>query len=106
MRPKGTIRRVAAARRIDQATVRRAVFTAGLDPNTVSFEQASQSAAVEIGPARFIGHAANGRGEGEHTATDTLSEARAHAERAKARKIKLENAKLERLSDLTRRSDI
>lgn len=94
-RPKGVIGRVADATGLDQATVRRAVTAAGLDPQSVSFERASQLAQSIADPARVIGHAANGRGDGGYTATDTLSEARAHAERLKARKIELLNAKLE-----------
>ena len=46
--------------------------------------------------ARVIGHAANGRGEGGYgTATDAFAEAKAHAERLRARKIELQNAQLE-----------
>ncbi|WP_201723706.1 hypothetical protein [Bradyrhizobium neotropicale] len=89
------IGRVAEATGLDQATIRRAVTAAGLDPQTASFEQAAQLAQSIPDPARVIGHAANGRGEGGHTTTDSLAEARAHAERLRARKIELLNAKLE-----------
>ncbi|MDH2407009.1 hypothetical protein QCM77_45425 [Bradyrhizobium sp. SSUT18] len=93
---RGTIRRVADAAGLDQATVRRAVEAAGLDPKTISFEEGLNLARSIADPARVIGHAANGRGEGgHHTVTDTLAEAKAHAERLRARKIELLNAKLE-----------
>ncbi|MGY4325701.1 hypothetical protein ACVWWG_000115 [Bradyrhizobium sp. LB7.2] len=93
---RGTIRRIADAAGLDQATVRRAVETAGLDPKTVSFEEGLNLARSIADAARVIGHAANGRGEGGYSAvTDALAEARAHAERLRARKIELQNAQLE-----------
>lgn len=93
---KGTIRRAADAAGVDQATVRRAVEVAGLDPKAVGFGEAFQLARSIADPARIIGHATNGRGEGGHHAvTDTLAEAKAHAERLRARKIELQNAQLE-----------
>lgn len=93
---KGTIRRTADAAGLDQATVRRAVEAAGMDPKAVDFEDALHLARSIADPARVVGHAANGRGEGGHSAlTDTLAEAKAHAERLRARKIELLNAKLE-----------
>lgn len=93
---RGTIRRVADAAGLDQATVRRAVEAAGLDPKNVGFEEGLHLTRSIADPARVVGHAANGRGEGGHSpATDTLAEAKAHAERLRARKIELLNAKLE-----------
>ncbi|AND90506.1 bll5319 [Bradyrhizobium diazoefficiens USDA 110] len=93
---RGAIRRVADATGLDQATVRRAVETAGLDPKTVSFEEGLKLARSIADPARVIGHTTNGRGERAHSAViDTLAEAKAHAERLRARKIELLNAKLE-----------
>lgn len=93
---RGTIRRVADATGLDQATVRRAITASGLDPATASFEEAAQLAEAIADPARVIGHAANGRGEGGYSAfTETLAEAKAHAERLRARKIELQNAQLE-----------
>ncbi|MHC2521670.1 hypothetical protein [Bradyrhizobium diazoefficiens] len=93
---RATIRRVADATGLDQATVRRAVTAAGRDPKTISFDDGLQLVQSIADPARVVGHAANGRGEGGHSAvTDTLAEARAHAERLRARKIELLNAKLE-----------
>ncbi|MET4479467.1 hypothetical protein [Bradyrhizobium sp. F1.13.3] len=93
---RGMIRRVADAVGFDQATVRRAIEAAGLDPKDVDFDQALHLARSIADPARIVGHAANGRGEGGHSAlTDTLAEAKAHAERLRARKIELLNAKLE-----------
>lgn len=94
-RPKGTIRRVAEARGLDQATVRRAVIAAGLDPRSVSFDRALQLVQSIADPARVIGHATSGRGEGGHTATEALADAKAHAARLSARKQELLNAKLE-----------
>lgn len=93
---KGIIQRIANAAGFDQATVRRAIKAAGLEPQEVSFEEGLRLARSIADPARVIGHAANGRGEGGHsTVTDTLAEAKAHAERLRARKIELLNAKLE-----------
>ncbi|MET4603273.1 hypothetical protein ABIB90_002751 [Bradyrhizobium sp. JR4.1] len=92
---KGTIRTVADVAGLDQATVRRAVAAAGFNPKTITFAEASQLAKSIADPARVLGHATNGRGEGAHTATETLADARAHAERLRARKIELLNAKLE-----------
>ena len=93
---KGTIRRAADEAGLDQATVRRAIEAAGLDPKAVGFEQALNLARSIADPSRVIGHAANGRGEGGHsTVADNLAEAKAHAERLRARKIELLNAKLE-----------
>ncbi|MGY4289168.1 hypothetical protein ACVWXO_008388 [Bradyrhizobium sp. LM2.7] len=93
---RGTIRRVADAAGLDQATVRRAVQMAGLDAKTVGFEGGLQLAQSIADPARVIGHATNGRGEGGNSAvTNTLAEAKAHAERLRARKIELQNAQLE-----------
>lgn len=93
---RGIVRRVADAAGVDQATVRRAIETAGLDPNTVSFDDGLNLVQSVADRARVIGHAASGRGEGGHSAvTDTLAEAKAHAERLRARKIELLNAKLE-----------
>ncbi|UPK14463.1 hypothetical protein IVA93_15480 [Bradyrhizobium sp. 155] len=92
---KGTIRTAADVAGLDQATVRRAVAAAGFNPKAITFAEASQLAKSIADPARVLGHATNGRGEGAHTATETLVDARAHAERLRARKIELQNAQLE-----------
>ncbi|MGY3514167.1 hypothetical protein [Bradyrhizobium lupini] len=96
MTMKGTIRRAAEASGLDQATVRRAVKAAGQDANAIGFEDALQLSQSIADPSRVLGHAANGRGEGGYSSvTDTLAEARANAERLRARKIELQNAQLE-----------
>lgn len=93
---RGIVRRVADATGLDQATVRRAIAAAGLDPKTIGFEEASRLVQSIADTARVIGHAANGRGEGGHySSTDTFAEAKAHSERMRARKIELQNAQLE-----------
>jgi hypothetical protein len=97
-RPKGIVRKIADETDLDQATVRRALAAADI---TEAQAAADLSKAVETvkavaDPARVIGHAANGRGEGgNNELTDTLAAARAHAERLRARKLEILNAKLE-----------
>lgn len=96
MAKRGTIRKIADEAGVDQATVRRALQEAGVSADEVGIAKAVETVTAIADPARIIGHAVNGRGEGEHSATtDALAEAKAHAARLQARKLELQNARLE-----------
>lgn len=90
---KGLIRRVADATGVDQATVRRALAAAELDPKEVSFEEAVKVAQSIADPDRVIGHAAHGRGEGGGNSS-AYADAKAQTELYRAEKFRLQNEKL------------
>lgn len=90
-RPKGVISRVAEASGLDQATIRRAIKAAGKDPKTVSYDEALQLAEAISDPARVIGHAVNGRGDGGYSATDELAAVKVEAEKQRVEKMRLQN---------------
>lgn len=97
-RPKGIIREIADEAGLNQATVRRALITAGLSEQQceADFKSAVETVAALADADRVLGHATNGRGAGGHSnVTDALAEAKAHAERLRARKLEIENAKAE-----------
>lgn len=96
-RPKGVIRKIADETELDQATVRRA-----LEANSLTEQQAEAdfASAIETVEAwadsdRVLGHAASGRGEGGGNST-AYTEAKAHTERLRARKLEIQNAQAER----------
>lgn len=97
-RPKGVVRQIADAAGLDPATVRRSLATAGVTEADAAANLAKAVDTVKAiaDSARIVGHAANGRGDGGNSEqTDTLAAARAHAERLRARKLEIENAKAE-----------
>lgn len=93
MAQRGTIRLVADEIGIDQKTVRRNLTSAGLDPKTVSFEQALPIVRAIVDADRVHGHAVNGRGE-QSGINNALAEAKAEAERHRAEKLRLYNERL------------
>lgn len=96
MAKRGRIRKIADEAGVDQATVRRAFKQVGVSPDQVGIAKAVETVTSIADPARIIGHAVNGGGDGERSATtDALAEAKAHAARLQARKLELQNAKLE-----------
>ncbi|MDI4236803.1 hypothetical protein OZ411_28730 [Bradyrhizobium sp. Arg237L] len=93
-RPKGIIRRLADDAGLDQATVRRALAASDITEAQAEadFDNAVEAVTAIADTAKVIGHAASGRGEGSSNA---YAEARAQAELHRARKLELQNAKLE-----------
>ncbi|HAQ83362.1 hypothetical protein [Klebsiella pneumoniae] len=104
-RPKGVIRQIADEAGVDPATVRRALAEAG----TTQAEAAADFAkAVKIVTAfadtdRVIGHASLGRGE-TMSGSSAYVEAKAQAERHRARRLELMNLKAE--GELVDRNDV
>lgn len=98
MTERGTIQKIAEATGVNQATVRRALASAGLTAGRggYDFTQAVEIVSTVADTARVVGHAANGRGEGGNTAVaSALGEAKVRRESLQARKLEIENAKLE-----------
>jgi hypothetical protein len=98
MTKRGLIQRLAEATGVNQATVRRALASEGMQPtdNDLDFAAAVKIVKANADPALISGHASNGRGEGGNSdSTSTLAEARARAENFRARKLEIENAKAE-----------
>lgn len=98
MGERGTIQKIADATGVNQATVRRALVLARLTSGRggYNFEQAIEVVKANADPARIAGHATTGRGEGGSAdSISTLAEAKALSERLRARKLELENARVE-----------
>src|SRR5450755_4715113 len=93
MAERGTIQNIADRCGVNQATVRRALASAGLKSGRGGFDFDAAVAAVNAiaDPARINGHAVT-RGSGNGTA---LGDARARHEGLKARRLEIENAKAE-----------
>jgi|GEM_PF-2800936 len=96
-RPRGTFRKIADETGLDQATVRRALEAAGMSEAQAGAEFIN---AVEIArdwadTDKVIGHSASGRGEGGNRTSSAYADAKAQSELHRARKLELQNAKLE-----------
>jgi hypothetical protein len=89
-RPNGPIGLVADALDIDQASVRRAVLAAGLDPKTIGYDEALKLAQNIVDPVRVVGHKAT-----RVSSNPAMTDARTRHEELKARQLELQNAKLE-----------
>lgn len=97
-RPRGTIRKIADETGLDQATVRRALAACDITERQAGadFARAVETVKAWADSDRVLGHAASGRGEGgDSSRTSALAEAKAQAERFRARKLELQNAQLE-----------
>lgn len=94
--PRGVIRRLADETGLDHKTVRRAMAETGWAEADceADFDGAAEMIRSVSDTDRVIGHAAGGRGEGG-TSGDTYAAAKAQAELHRARKLELQNAKLE-----------
>lgn len=105
-RPKGVVRRLADETGINQATVRRGLAAAGMSQQAceADFTQAFKIISALADKDRVIGHATHGRGEGGHSSVDSFADAKAQAERHRARKLELQNAQLE--GSLISRADV
>lgn len=90
---RGTIQEIAEATGVNQATVRRALRAEGLTPGRggYAFNDAVEIVKAIADQDRLLGNAASGRGEGGATQVSAYSEAKALAERHRARKLELEN---------------
>lgn len=98
MTERGTIQKIAEATGVNQATVRRALASAGLPAGRggFDFKRAVEEVKAIADTARVVGHAANGRGEGRNTAVvSALGEAKVRRESLQARRLEIENARLE-----------
>lgn len=98
MAERGTIQKIADATGVNQATVRRALATAGLTAGRggYDFNRAVEIVSSLADTARVVGHAANGRGDGGNTAVaSAFGEAKARRELLQIRKLEIENAKAE-----------
>jgi hypothetical protein len=93
MAKRGTIQKIADECGVDHSTVRRALERAGLKSGRggYSFDEAVAAVKANADPARLNGHAVT-RGNGDGGA---MLDARTRHEHLKARRLEIENQKLE-----------
>jgi hypothetical protein len=105
-RPKGVVSKIADETGLDQATVRRAMAAANLTEQQceADIDAAVDTVAALADTDRVIGHEASGRGEGGNRASTAYAEAKAQSELHRARKLEIQNAKLE--GELISRKDM
>lgn len=95
--PKRVTRRIADKLALDPKTVRRALDAADMTEAEceIDFEEALRIVRNWADTDRVIGHAANDRGDGGNRTNSAYSDAKAQSELHRARKLELQNAKLE-----------
>lgn len=96
-RPKGIVSKIADEIGLDQATVRRAMTAGNLTEQQclADFDAAVDTIAALADTDRVIGHEASGRGEGGNRVSNAYAEAKAQSEVHRARKLEIQNSKLE-----------
>lgn len=95
---RASVKKIAEACGVTMTTARRHLALSNLSHGRGGYPFAEACAFISehADPARIAGHASLGRGDGGNApATNSLAEARAMAERFRARKLELENAKTE-----------
>jgi hypothetical protein len=93
-RLRGIVRKIADETGLDQATARRALAASNMSEQDceADFAKAVETVSALADTDRVMGHAANGRGEGGHISE--LAAAKGEAEKYRAEKLRLQNAKL------------